>query len=332
MILWKRAVLHRGEFAQYAIEQERLHQGWWPHSYRILRELEHDYTPQDEPQLERIYKSLAAGANIFKITRRGRFTDFDTRLVAAARTAFPAFSELVIHDVGASSAITSLELYRRFQEDRPIRLVASDYFDQLTLVELPQNQWLRAQWTVAFDPQQRPIQTTGLGAAFGTRLYTWRYALSRLVQHWVNWRVIPAAQRLLERGPSEAIQRVSLFHPEAVAQSKRDPQFQLIRHDMFQPNPVPCHIVRALNVITPDHITPEQIQVAIRASTHNLIEGGWLILGRSIDEEDGRLRATVYQWTDGQLVPQWHQHEGYEWPELVAELTLRGQGSEIDSR
>ncbi len=322
MILWKRGVVQRGEFAVFALEQERQRRGWWPFSYRILRELEERYSPADEPLLERLYRSLAAGTGVFKITRRGRFTDFDDRLVTAARTAFPDVPELVVHDMGASSAITSLELFQRFALERNVRLVASDYFDKLTLVTLPNNRW-----TVTFDAQSQPIQTTGLGTVFGTQPYPWRYALVRLTQLWVNSSVIPAARSLLKQGPADSHQQVSLFHPEAVAQSRSDSRFHLTRHDIFQPNPVHCDIVRAMNVITPRHFTREQTQTAICSSVHHLREGGWLILGRSIDEEDGRLRATVYQLVDGQLTPLWIHHEGYEWPELVAELTIPGLAS-----
>ena len=315
MILWKRGVVERGDFARYALEQECQHRGWWPFSYNILQDLEEHYTPPDEQLLDRLYSSLAAGAGICKITRRGRFEDFDEKIVSSARQEFPQTTELVIHDMGASSAITSLELYLRFAQERGVRFVASDYFDRLSLVSLPQSRW-----TVTFDSQDRPIQTTGTSTIYGTKLYSWRYAFLRLVQHWVNWRVIPAAQGILRDGPPHAIRRVSLFHPEAVVRSRQDSQFQLIRHNIFNPNPVPCDIVRAMNVMTPKHFTREQTQTAIRASIHHLQEGGWLILGRSIDEEDGRLRASVFELRDESLVPLWHENEGYEWPELVAEL------------
>lgn len=317
MILWKRAVTSRGKFAQYALKQEKLHKGWWPFSIQILRELEQGYTREDDSLLDRVYQSLAAGTNVFKITRRGRFTDFDTQLKAAVKTKFPQTVELTIHDMGVSNAITSLELYNTFRVDRTVRLVASDYFDQLTLVDVTHPPWFPIHWTVAFDSQKTPIQTTGLNATFGNWPYPWRFALSRLIQAWVKRNVAPRAQHLLDKNELEHIEQVSLFHPEAIQLTQKDSQFQLLRHNVFTPNPVPCHIVRAMNVLTPKHFTHQQTAEAISASTHNLAEGGWLILGRSIDEEDGRLRATVYQWCQGQLNPEWHYNEGYEWPDLV---------------
>ena len=323
MILWKRAVVSRGAFAQYALKQEKEHKGWWPFSIQILRELERDYTTEDDSLLERVYQSLAAGTNIFKITRRGRFSDFDTQLESAVRSKFSQTAELTIHDMGASNAITSLELYQRLSIDRPVRLVASDYFDHLTLVEVTHPQWFPTTWTVAFDSLKAPIQTTGMNSTFGNRPYPLRYALSRLIQAWVKRNVVPLAQHLLDKNGPESHEQVSLFHPEAVQLAQRDAQFQLTRHNVFIPNPVPSQIVRAMNVLTPKHFTPQQTSDAIHASTHNLAEDGWLILGRSIDEEDGRLRATVYQWSRGQLKPEWHYNEGYEWPDLVTQASAR---------
>lgn len=317
MILWKRAVVSRGKFAQYALERERQHKGWWPFSVRILREIEQNYSSDDNPLLERVYQSLAAGTKIFKITRPGRFTDFDAQLVAAVRTKFAPTADLTIHDMGVSNAITSLELYERFRINRPTRLIASDHFDYLSLVDLNYPQWLPVQWTVAFDSLNNPIQTTGLNATFGNRPYPWRFALSRVIHSWVKKYVVIKAQQLLQTDAREQLSRVSLFHPEAVQLAQRDPRFQLASHNVFAPNPFPCHIVRAMNVLTPKHFTNEQTTEAIRSSTHNLVEGGWLILGRSIDEEDGRLRATVYEWSMGHLKPAWHFNEGYEWPDLA---------------
>lgn len=312
MILWKPGVLTRGEFASVALEREAAHIGWWPFSYQILKELETGYTPEDEPLLERLYKSLAAGAGVFKITRRNRFTAFDQEVATRAKTAFPNANPLTVHDIGASSAITSLEFYQTLASDRPVAMTASDYFDTLSLVALDEGRW-----TVAFDSLGRAIQTTGWGSVFSSRPYAWRYALNRVAQFWVNQRIIPRAKEILTHGPFTAVSQVPLFHPEALAFARLQTAFRLRRHDIFEPNPVPCQIVRAMNVVTPKHFTVEQTRAAIQASVYNLEPGGWLILGRSIDEEDGRLRATVYEWTGEQLQPLWNHHDGYEWPELV---------------
>ena len=316
MILWKRGVLTRGKFAQHALHREAAHTGWWPFSYRILQELEHDFTADDEPLLERLYQSLAAGAGVFKITRRNRFTAFDAEVAERVRTAFPNAEPLVVHDMGASNAITALELYQTLRTVRSVALTASDYFDTLTLVTLDEGRW-----TVAFDSANRSIQTTGWGTVFSNRTYPWRYALNRMAQWWVQKQIVPHAAAVLAQGPSDAVSQIPLFHPEALALARREANFRLCKHDIFQPNPVRSHIVRAMNVITPQHFSSEQAQAAIRASVSNLVPGGWLILGRSIDEEDGRLRATVYQWNGETLEPLRLHHEGYEWPELVADLT-----------
>ncbi len=323
MILWKRGIVQRGEFARFALEQVRRGQRSWSFSFKILREIEERYSPADEPLLENLYLSLRSGTHITKMTRRGRFTEFDEKIVTAARSAFPHLhQELVVHDMGASNAITSLELFQRFAQERNIRVIASDIFHQLKLVTLPNRRW-----TVAFNTLSQPIQTTGLGMVMGTRPFPWHQALSRFVQMWVRSSVIPAAQHILEQGPCDSIEPVSLFHPEAVAQSRSDSRFQLTHYDIFHSPPVPCDIIRGLNLILPGFFTREQTQTAICRNAEILREGGWMILGRSIEEEDGRIRATVYQRSDGKLIPLFHHHEGFENPELVSELTLPGPAS-----
>jgi hypothetical protein len=76
-----------------------------------------------------------------------------------------------------------------------------------------------------------------------------------------------------------------------------------------------------MNILTPHHFDEARIRDGIRMCVQNLVEGGLLILGRSIDEEDGRTAATAFEWTGRRLFPVWDLHEGSD---------VRGEASALD--
>lgn len=117
---------------------------WWPFSYRLLEELETDFRAGDQMLLDRLYASLEAGTGICKITSPGRFNRLDERIAEETHALVEKFSEVLIHDSAASSAVTSMELYHRVQGIERVRLCASDYFHRLWLVDIQG-------WTIAFD-------------------------------------------------------------------------------------------------------------------------------------------------------------------------------------
>jgi len=317
----KRGVTERGEFAQRALHMELTHRGWWPFAYTLLADLAEDFTDADEALLERIYQSMAAGDGIRKITRRNRFPDLDEMLIDDCSQRFPNTSPLVIHDVGSSNGISSLELFERFRQARPVILHASDYYDRIYLVTIP-----RSGWTVVFDARQQPLQFVSSYFALSARLpVSWRYPINRIVQRHVR-RFLSTAQELLklhlggQRDLSQ-VREVSLFHPRAVQSERQNGNFLLRQHNLFDPNPIACHIVRAMNILTLDHFPADRVRVGIEACLKNLQPGGLLLLGRSLDEQDGRVRASAYELRGEMIHEAWNINNGYEHPELVREAT-----------
>lgn len=320
--MFKRGVTQRGEFARLALEREKARQGWWPFAYTLLGDIENDYSDEDEPLLERLYQSMAAGEGVCKITRRNRFPDLDRQLADDCRERFPEALPLIVHDVGCSSAISSLELFDRLIRERPTEVHASDYFDALYLVRVP-----TTDWTVVFDATYEPLQLVGRWLVLSARTPApWRYPVNRLAGRSACRRLLPVARELLRKhlgGDQDvaAVREVSLFHPRAAGRARESAGFLLNRHNLFEPNSVPAHVVRAMNVLTTNHFSEEQVRIGIRACAANLLPGGLLILGRSIDEEDGRARASAYHIGrgGGGAEEVWRSNEGYERPDLVHE-------------
>jgi hypothetical protein len=311
--LVKVGIVDRGPAAERALRMEREHRGWWPFSYSLLADLDDCYTPADEPLLDRLYRSMAAGDGVFKITQRGRFASLDAMLAEHCSQHYRGLGQIVVHDMGASNGITSLELHRTLGEVCPVKLFATDLYDRLYLVRLP-----RSGWTVALDAAGRPLQFANKWFVFSAyRREAWRYPCNVLVQALCRRHVLREAIEIFRRGDSNHVRTVQLFHPECLAASRRDPELQFGQHDLFKPNPHRCQIVRVMNLLTPDHLTDAQIRSAVPAIVHNLHEQGLLVVGRSVDEQDHRCRATAFGWDGRRLSVAWRCNEGCEGEKII---------------
>lgn len=322
--MFKRGVTERGAFAQRTLELERQHRIWRPFSYAMLAEIVDDYSPADEPLLERLYQSMSAGDGVFKITRRGRFEQLDAMLVKRCGTHFPDARVLVVHDVGASNGITALELFRRLNAQRLAEVHASDWYDCLYLVSVP-----GSGWKVVFDSQGEPLQIVGGKWVLpSARRPLWRHVVNRALQHWAVRKILPIAARILSQGDAAgaSVRRIPLFHPECLREAGKGQGFHLGRHDIFGSDSFPCHIVRALNLLTTKHFPADRVVCGITRLARGLMPEGWMVLGRSVDEEDGRFRGTVFVLQNQRLEPLWHLNEGYEDIDLVLQdKTLSGE-------
>lgn len=326
----KFGVTRRDEFARYALEQERAHKGWWPFAYALLGEPSSPDCEFEEALVERIYQSMSAGDGIYKITRSGRFTSLDEQLAIECLQRFPSDRPLVVQDLAVSNGITSLELYRRLTRDRPVELNASDYFDRMYLVTPP-----GTEWSVSFDIHGRPLQISNSRFVFSANKPSlWRYAINRAVQHWVWKRVLPVAQEMFQRvqtdGQTSGIRTVQLFHRECLEEIQRSGTgFHLGQRDVFAKSAGLCDVVRTMNFLTGGHLPLERIPQGIYAAGYGLKEGGLLVLGRTVDEEDGRIRATIYQKRGNRLYAVWGSHGGYECHSL-AETVRWDHSDQID--
>jgi len=320
--VFKRGVTERGKFAQYALAKERAHRGWWPFAYTLLEELQDNWRPEDEVLLERIYSSVAGGEGVYKFTKRHRLTMLDEKLFKECNLQLPGITPLVIHDIGVSNGITSLELYERFSRGRDITLYATDYYDRLYFVDVP-----NTVWTIVFDTKGTPLQfVSNYFVLSAQSMPPYRYPVNRAVQRYVMSKILPRALALLDDQSDSvkrtAVRTVPLFHPMCLDIAKQNRKFVLGRHNAFEPNPIPCHVIRAMNLLTRKHLATVNIREALRACSYNLAENGYLILGRTIDEDDGRIAATAFVRKVNRFVLGWRLNEGYEHEDLVEQLRL----------
>jgi hypothetical protein len=233
-------------------------------SHLLLKRLTGPLTEADETALEALYEQMRAGS-AWKKTHRRRLAPLDDLIAAEVEARF-AGGPISVHDMAASSAITSLELYRLLSASHQVTMRASDYYDAIHLVRV-------ALWHVSFDVEGQSAQVEG----------PFRGLLKRLVvQH---------ARAALNAGRAE---RLSLFHSSARAVAASDPNFQLAKEDFFSPLAHRYQVVRVMNALVEQNLSRDRIEAALRAIIPTVAERGLLVLGRNADEENGRIQATIF--------------------------------------
>jgi len=267
-------------------------------AYSFLSALGPDMSSAEEKRYEDVLAMMGAGTRMKK-TFRSRLASLDTELVRLVEERFSDVPLLRIHDVGASTAITSVELLERLAAIRPTAVHATDRYDYLTAVDAGPGM------TVFFDVDGHPIQFAfGKWGLTVTRRHP-RRALSRLLSE--------RARRRLADG-----QRISLFHPKALALAEVNPHFTLGHYDLFVPNGARYEVVRAMNVLmekslSPDDInvsSPEKISEGIASLSDQVVDGGLLILGRRDD-------VTIFAKSGDRMMPILTLGEGYALADLV---------------
>lgn len=303
-LLWKRGVTARGNFADWALQMEQRSEGWWPFAYTILEDIAGSYSDADEPLLQRLYESMRAGNGVYKITRCERFLELDTWLVNRLRCLAQNGRSWFVHDMAASNGITSLELFRSLKSVVDVRLLATDRFTEISIVPVP-----GSSWRVVFDAVGRPLQFVAPGKVLSAyRREPLRFPINRLWQAWVRRKVLPKAVRMLEQGGAgvfvgASVHRVSLFHPQCLREAHVNRKFELAQHDALEPFCRQADIVRAMNFLTRRHLGLADFRTAANAVACSVVDGGLLIQGRNVDEDNGTLRATVFERQGGRLVP-----------------------------
>lgn len=327
----KRGITKRGAFERSAVVKMISGQGWWPVGLTLLAEVQSNYRDDDEHLLEVLYANTSGGHGVHKMTRRGRMCELDARLSLEISARFAGLSSVLVHDMACSNAITSLELYRSLSVDLPVQVDASDYFDELWLVNPP-----GSMWTVVFDVDGRALQFVADGLVISaSHREPYRYPVNGILRAILLRMVLPRAVAVLkgarnlpglpEQDQRSAVRRLRLFHPKCIALAEEDARFSLGHHDVFGGARRRYHVVRVMNALTLHHFPAERVRVGIRAACAQLLPGGVLILGRSSEESDGAARASAYLWDGVSLSVLWETNGGYEWPQLVAAVNQQVQ-------
>ncbi|MEX2286549.1 MAG: hypothetical protein WD648_05615 [Planctomycetaceae bacterium] len=291
----------------------------------MLEDLQQSYTGDADPLLERLYNQLTIAHGIYKTTRRGRFCELDRVLLDDVRRRFVGIDTLRVHDLAASNGISSFELFNAIRAHRAVDFQFSDLYDRLFVVRAPESQW-----DVVFDSSGAALQYVGRGFALcAKRGESRRYPINCLLKRMLDYSLLPRAAEILAQARSPAgrlaagrVRDVLLLHPECVRAQQDHSNLMFRRHDLFMPLAEQYHLVRAMNILNRGYFNDERIVAGVRACLQGLTEGGMLVVGRTIEEEDGRTRASAFIRSDHAMQCVWDFNEGAEIKGLVEGVCL----------
>jgi hypothetical protein len=266
----------------------------------------------EEAQIADIYDSIRGGPAHSKYTGPRRLRGLDAALgthLAGRQTG----TRLRVHDMAASNAITSLEMYDCLRARLPVSVRATDYFDRLLIVEaLPG-------WRAVFDVDLKPIQYVGRRMMLCARRPDPRSAPSeRILKPLLQRRLLPPALRALSAGP----QRISLFHPRCLARAVEDSGFTLDRDDIFQPLPDLYDAVRVANALSTDFMPEPKVMEGVKKVAAAVTDGGLLVLGRNAQSGDGPVSGTIFTRKGRRLFAVEDILDGYRQRAAVLQLAI----------
>jgi hypothetical protein len=245
--------------------------------------------------LRRLYQSITVGSHATQNTWRGRFIDLDEILAVEIRSAFPLDQAVHVHDMAASSSITSMELFERLSRDRGnVSVHASDFFDRLYIVLSP-----HGRWQVVFNSALEPMQfVSGKWAISAARQET--NLARRILARWLKATELPSAlQTLIStlHGPKDGkstgcVKEISLFDPRSRELARTDGRFTLGKDDLCASSAEPAHVIR-LMMHSIHRWSDSQLSLAIKSIHRVLLDDGILVIGAM--PKEGVTDATIFR-------------------------------------
>lgn len=274
----------------------------------------------EEEALAYLYGGIPAGLSI-KLTWRERLRGIDDLILAEIERRFPKDMTIRVHDMAASNAITSVDLFERLVAGgREVSYLASDFYDALQVVNLPEGKSPgrrpAGRWRVVFNAEGEPLQIIGRRMVLNASGERKRFPVNRLLHAWAERRLVPRAQTLLREGKAE---RIALFHPEALALAERDRRFRLGREDVFKPPAGPFDVVKILSFLSLHRYDRETVREALAGVAATIADGGMLALGRT-QQVGRRLDASLFEKEGGRMNWVADVRDGYEYKDVVRDL------------
>ncbi|TMA81082.1 MAG: hypothetical protein E6J72_06510 [Deltaproteobacteria bacterium] len=294
-------------------------------SLLLLRELAHDpATSADE------YDRLAGHAcmpnGVWKLTRHGRLRLLDDAVVEILRQRHPPGSALTVCDLAASTGATSVDFFRALAPHFDVRFTASDLYRDVVAVR--NRRWPAA---IVFDGAGQEIQYIfGPFVLPRSPAESPAYPINHALKAVLRSRLVPAARTVLDTvnlkalGPFDSVD-VKGYEVVKLPMLTRDTLAAIGAHDGFtfeewnvlEPLPARAHVVRCMNILTPEHFPDEVRTRAIRNCVDAVLPGGLFIVGSSPTADATMVQASIYAVDDGRLVRLRSLNDGSEIDALV---------------
>jgi hypothetical protein len=244
---------------------------------------------------DHIYSAFFTANATSKQTSAGRFGDLD-RLTCS----IIAEHELdVIHDVGVSSGVTSLDLYRALAATGiPLTFHISDKYAVYRCAGRCPARIIDAQGSVT------ELYVCGI---LGKRDVSNKFPLTRFLHWW------------LADGPIRGQVRSFVLFDHEVVEHMEKGLIRRVDYDVFTTRmPGSFSFVRCMNLLNLSYFAPESIEMALRNLIDSLKEGGVLQIGRT--HPDGTSHAAFYRKHGSRLEMLQEVGGGTELRELIGRL------------
>jgi hypothetical protein len=253
---------------------------------------------QPSPEQIRIFEdvsfTLRTSNGTFRTTFRNRFEDVDKIALQWLGKLYSPGSSFVVQDRAVSHGLTSKEFAERIFEHFPNAVFeASDLL--LGLVELSVDgevyiaersgtplQYIKAPFVVPlYHPESRRYPWNRWVAGKARR----RLGHLNLPTGWSATQNTKPQRILAPHGADLQVRYIPCIHPEAVALTRKNPNFQFCERSVFDATPGTCHVLRTMNIFNRDYFSEQQLTEGVSAAFQSLPPGGLWIVGRTLEEK-----------------------------------------------
>lgn len=270
----RRMLLGLGITSKDKIPTGMLDQPHRPIAYNLLADFEANMSASDENRFAMILFNMGAGDNV-KRTFPGRYRAVDEAIEAELGRLFEEEKLVRIHELAASTAIISLDLFERLRNRKRLQVHATDFFDQI--YALFDND---SGWTVIFDAELRPLQFVGSRMVIAADRKENQYWINRQIQKKLFKTVLPRATAKFDKATNSdgaGIKRISLFHPRCLDVAQRDSRFTLGRENAFAPGDWSCEVLRVMSFS--HSLKAEETTRFFSNVCQRVVDGGLLVVG-----------------------------------------------------
>jgi hypothetical protein len=224
---------------------------------------------------KRIYETLPSYGSMK--TFENRFVAVDEEILKIVTNLSETKEVVRIHDMAASNAITTVELFRRLSHIPNIEVCGSDV---CTEIDVTQVGGAGAWRIIKFNRQvssRRWIQAINrsvvVNAFLPLRKSTWlAYCFNKLMAMYVSIFVVGKQDK--PKLPNNT-RSISLFHKEALELASRDVRFKLLRYNILSDHDKQRDVVRIMTLLFPELV----LRKAIGNVCKSIADHGFLIIG-----------------------------------------------------
>jgi len=251
-------------------------------------------SPEQISIFEDVSFTLRTSNGTFRTTFRNRFEDVDKVAVRLIGETYSPGSSFQVQDRAVSHGLTSKEFAERVFEHFPnAAFEASDLV--LGLVELTVDgetfiaerngtplQYIKAPFVVPLYHQD-------------AKRYPWnRWVARRARRRFDNLNLPPGwsatqstdTQRVpSQHGQDVQVRYIPFIHPEAVALTRKNPNFRFCERSVFDATARTCHVLRTMNIFNRDYFSEQQLTEGASAAFQSLQPGGLWIVGRTLEDQ-----------------------------------------------